>query len=224
MKELGDFKIFNDLGERELEELNEVVKHIDYGRGEIIFQEGAPSFGFYLVFDGIVKLVKRTLRGKKQILKLAGPGEFLGETTLFDKGTHIAFAKTLTEAEVGFVERGDFFYFLEKHPPTIFRIFEKMSEELKAFQSKLAERSYNSSKERLARFILKLGQEGIELSRAELAELAGVSSKTAIRTLGELEDRGFIRINDRKIEILNEDSISNLAEPFPVSLGENLII
>ncbi|MFP4588460.1 MAG: Crp/Fnr family transcriptional regulator [Candidatus Acetothermia bacterium] len=224
MTELRDFKIFSELNERDLENLRESVKAIDYGKGEIIFQEGAPSFGFYLIFEGLVKLVKRTLRGKKQILKLAGPGEFLGEATLFDKGTHVAYSKTLTDCEVGFVERGDFFYFLEKHPQTIFRIFEKMSEELKAFQSKLAERSYNSSKERLARFILSLGQKGIELSRAELAELAGVSSKTAIRTLGELEDRGFINIKDRKIEILSEENIANLAEPFPVSLDDNLII
>ncbi len=224
MKDLADFKIFADLGERELEDLREDIKTIDYGKGEIIFQEGAPSFGFYLIFEGRIKLVKRTLRGKKQILKLIGPGQFLGESTLFDKGTHIAYSKTLTDSKVGFIERGNFFYFLEKHPETVFRIFERMSVNLKAFQSKLAERSYNSSKERLARFILKLGKEGIELSRAELAELAGVSSKTAIRTLGELESRGFIRIEDRKIEILNEEKVANLAEPFPVSLGENLII
>lgn len=224
MVELGDFQIFSELSEHDLEDLRESIKTIDMGEGEIIFHEGAPAFGFYLIFDGLVKLVKRTLRGKKQILKLVGSGEFLGEATLFDKGTHIAYSKTLRDCQVGFIERGDFFYFLEKHPETIFRIFEKMSIELKAFQSKLAERSYNSSKERLARFILKLGQEEIELSRAELAQLAGVSSKTAIRTLGELESRGFIKINDRKIEILNEERISNLAEPFPVSLNDNLII
>jgi len=224
MAELKDFRIFGELDERSLGELRDQVKSIEYGKEEIIFQEGAPSFGLYLIFDGMVKLVKRTLRGKKQILKLSGPGELLGETTLFDKGTHVAYSKTLTDARIGFIERGNFFYFLEKHPKTVFRTFEKISEELKAFQSKLAERSYNSSKERLARFILRLGKEDIELSRAELAELAGVSSKTAIRTLGELEDRGFIKIEDRKIDILNEESIANLAEPFPVSLKENLII
>lgn len=224
MVDLGKIRIFNDLDEGVLSELQDEIKEIDYGSEEIIFQEGAPSFGFYLINDGLVKLVKRTLRGKKQILKLAGPGEYIGETTLFDKGTHIAFAKTLTNVEVGFIERGNFFYFLEKYPEIVFRFFAKMSEELKAFQSKLAERSYNSSKERLARFILRLGQEGIELSRSELAELAGVSSKTAIRTLGELEDRGFIKMRDRKIDILDEDSISELAAAFPITLDEHLII
>ncbi|MBS3812579.1 MAG: Crp/Fnr family transcriptional regulator [Candidatus Acetothermia bacterium] len=224
MEDIGKVKIFSDLSERSLRELQEEIKYIEYGPEEIIFQEGAPSFGFYIIHKGLVKLVKRTLRGKKQILKMSGPGEFIGETTLFDKGAHIAFAKTLTETKVGFIERGNFFYFLEKHPEIVFRIFAKMSEEMKAFQSKLAERSYNSSKERLARFILRLGKEGIELSRSELAELAGVSSKTAIRTLGELEDRGFIKMRDRKIEILDEDSIANLATTLPISLDKNIII
>lgn len=224
MVELRDFKIFSDLGPKDLATLEGMVRRIKFGQGEIIFPEGAPAFGFYLIFEGRVKLVKRTLGGKKQILKIVGPGEIIGETTLFDKGVHIAYAKTLTKSEVGFLERGDFFGFLERHPPVIFRMFEKLSEELKAFQCKLAERSYNGSKERLARIILKLGETGIELSRTELAEMAGVSSKTAIRTLGELEDRGVIQVNDRAISVLDPESLQRMAEPFPFALRNNLII
>ena len=224
MVELRDFKIFSDLSTRELEELEKLVRKIKYGRGEIIFQEGAPAFGFYLIFEGRVKSVKRTLGGKKQILKITGPGEIIGETTLFDKGVHIAYAKTIEKAVVGFIERGDFFGFLTRHMKVVFRLFEKLSEELKAFQCKLAERSYNGSKERLARIILALGESGVELSRTELAEMAGVSSKTAIRTLGELEERGIIGVDERKVTVLDPKSLQNLAEPFPVSLNKNLII
>jgi CRP/FNR family transcriptional regulator len=137
---------------------------------------------------------------------------------------HIAYAKALEDCVVGFIERGDFFQFLEKHPEVVFRIFEKLSEELKAFQCKLAERSYAGSKERLARLILSLGESGVELSRTELAEMAGVSSKTAIRTLGEMEERGFIKVKDRKIIILDPQSLKSLSEPFPLSLDDNLII
>jgi CRP/FNR family transcriptional regulator len=224
MIDLKDFRIFSDLKEKDLEKLREGVRKIQYGPGEIIFQEGAPAFGFYLIFEGMVKLVKRSMRAKSQILKIIGPGEILGETTLFDKGTHNAYAKTLDPVVVGFIERGDFFYFLERHPKTIFRLYERLSEELKAFQNKLAERSYSSSKERLARLILHLGKSGVELSRAELAEMAGVSSKTAIRTLSELENRGIIAIESRKIRILREDYLQKIMEPFSVDLNANLII
>ncbi len=224
MVDLKDFRIFSDLKGKELDKLQEAVRKINYERGEIIFPEGAPAFGFYLIFEGMVKLVKRSMRAKSQILKIVGPGETIGETTLFDKGSHNAYAKTLTPVVVGFIERGDFFYFLERHPKTIFRMYAKLSQELKAFQNKLAERSYSSSKERLARLILHLGKSGVELSRAELAEMAGVSSKTAIRTLSELESRGIIAIESRKIKILREEYLQKIVEPLSPALNPNLII
>jgi len=221
MLELKDFKVFADLKPEDLEKLGQLVRKIDYGADELIYMEGAPAFGFYLVFSGAVKVVKRSAKGKSQILKIVGPGGLLGETTLFDKGVHNAYAKTLVPSTVGFIERGDFFYFLEHHPKVIFRFFERLSLEIKAFQNKLAERSYASSKERLA---MALGRSGIELSRSELAEMAGVSSKTAIRTLGELESRGIISLDSRKINVLKEDYLRRLMEPFAVSVDEAVII
>jgi len=224
MVELKDFRIFSDLKGKDLINLQESVRTITYDRGETLFPEGAPAFGFYLVFEGMDKLVKRSMRAKSQILKIVGPGEILGETTLFDKGSHNAFAKTLEAVTVGFIERGDFFYFLERHPRTVFRLYEKLAVELKAFQNKLAERSYASSKERLARLILHLGTYGVELSRAELAEMSGVSTKTAIRTLGELESRGIISIEGRRILILREEYLRKILEPSAGDLAPNLII
>ena len=224
MVELKDFRVFADLKAEDLEKLGQLIRKIDYGADELIFMEGAPAFGFYLVFSGAVKLVKRSAKGKSQILKIVGPGGLLGETTLFDKGVHNAYAKTLVPSTVGFIERGDFFYFLEHHTKVIFRFFERLSLEVKAFQNKLAERSYASSKERLARLILALGRSGIELSRSELAEMAGVSSKTAIRTLGELESRGIISLDNRKIKVLKEEYLRRLMEPFTVSVDDSVII
>jgi len=224
MVELKHFRVFADLKTEDLEKLGQLIRKIDYGADELIFMEGAPAFGFYLVFSGAVKLVKRSAKGKSQILEIVGPGGLLGETTLFDKGVHNAYAKTLVPSTVGFIERGDFFYFLEHNTRVIFRFFEQLSLEVKAFQNKLAERSYASSKERLARLILALGRSGIELSRSELAEMAGVSSKTAIRTLGELESRGIISLDNRKINVLKEEYLHRLMEPFTVSVDDAVII
>jgi CRP-like cAMP-binding protein len=66
MVELKDFKIFSDLSPKDLSELEGKIRKIKYGRGEVIFQEGAPAFGFYLIFEGYVKLVKRTLGAKSR--------------------------------------------------------------------------------------------------------------------------------------------------------------
>jgi len=54
--------------------------------------------------------------------------------------------------------------------------------------------------------------------------MAGVSSKTAIRTLSELESRKIIAIESRRIKILREDYLQKMMEPFSVELNANLII
>ena len=77
--------LFSGLGSETLEAIREMSRSLQYPKGEVVFQEGEPAFGLYIICKGKVKLAKHSLRGKKQILKLLGPGELLGEKTLFDR-------------------------------------------------------------------------------------------------------------------------------------------
>lgn len=226
--------LFSDLGEEGQRELEKVVKSIEYEKGEIIFQEGEPAFGLYIICEGRVKLAKRSSKGKRQILKLLGPGEILGEKTMFDQETYTAYAKTLERTRVKFIERETFLSFLNKHPSVALKLIEKLSRELKGFQNKLIEASYEGSTARLARLLLMVGQEcgveeqeglyiGVELSRAELAEMAGISTETAIRTLSRLKDRRLIALDGHKIYLLDMEGLEKLTEPFLSTLKENLL-
>lgn len=64
---------------------------------------------------------------------------------------------------------------------------------------------------------------GLELSRLELAELAGLSLETAIRTLGEFRDRGFVVFRNHQIILTDEANLHRLAKPLPVIWKENLL-
>jgi len=226
--------LFADLDAKTLAEVRTMSKTVEYEKGEIIFQEGEPAFGFYIICQGQAKLAKRSPDGKVQILKLLGPGEILGEKTMFDRETYGAYAKTLSKAKLHFIEREPFMRFLEKHPSVALKLIEKLSRELKGFEDKLVETAYKGSTERLARLLLLMSKEygvqepqglyiGVELSRAELAELAGISTETAIRTLSRFKERGFIALEGSKIYILDKESLGNLAQPFAVTLRENLL-
>ncbi|MFQ5797014.1 MAG: Crp/Fnr family transcriptional regulator [Candidatus Bipolaricaulia bacterium] len=226
--------IFSDLDQEALAELDSMVRTIDYEKGEVIFHEGELSFGIYFICHGKVKLAKHSVRGKRQVLKLLGAGELLGEKTLFDRETYTAYAKTLEPSRVAFIERKEFLAFLNRHPEVSLKIIEKLSRELKAFQSKLVETSYESATERLARLLLLISKTygtedesglyiGVELSRAELAEMAGLSTETAIRTLGKLKNRNFVELDGHKICILDKAGLGKLAEPFMITLKENLL-
>ncbi len=226
--------IFSDLDQAGLEELKKLLRPIEYDKGEVIFQEGEPAFGLYIICEGRVKLAKRSSKGKRQILKLLGPGELLGEKTMFDQETYTAYAKTLEPTKVYFIERTAFLDFLRRHPEVALKLIEKLARELKAFQNRLLETSYEGSMERLARLLLTVGDNcgveedgklyiGLELSRAELAEMAGISPETAIRTLSRLRERGLIETAGHKIYILDREGLEELAEPFQPVTKENLL-
>ncbi len=226
--------VFSELNERGKQELRAMARPISYGKSELIFQEGEPAFGFYIICTGKVKLAKHTSQGKKQILKLLGSGEMLGEKSMFDREVYSAYAETLEEARLNFYAREPFLAFLEKYPKVALKVIEKLSREIKAFQDRLVEASYEGSNERLARILLMIAQVygeptekgvyiGVDLSRSELAELAGISTETAIRTLSHFKERNYVELEGPKIYIRSKENLNELAEPFEIKLKENLI-
>ncbi len=226
--------MFSDLPQGAWEELRRLMHPLHMEAGEVIFREGMPSFGLYILCRGKVKLAKHTKSGRSQVLKLLGPGEILGEKTLFDGETYTCYAKTLEPSQLMFIPRDDFLAFVRRHPEVAIKLVEKLSRELKAFGDRLVEIASRSAKERVARVIWELakafGREtgdgldvGLKLPRSELAEMASTSTETAIRILSELAERGIIRLDGARIIIRKPDTLRTLAHPFRTFLRENVL-
>lgn len=211
-----------------------MARPLEIAAGELVFREGLPAFGLYILCEGKVKVAKHTKTGHSQILKLLGPGEVLGEKTLFDRETYTCYAQTLEPSRLLFISAEEFLGFIKRHPEVALRLVEKLSRELKAFGDKLVEVTSYSAKERVARVLLELarafGREtpegldlGVELPRGEIAEMAGVTTETAIRILSELKERGILSLPGRRIVILKKEALQSLAHPFRTFLRENLL-
>ncbi len=231
--EIGCSYVFHGLPDDAWKELSPAMRPMDLGAGETVFHEGMPAFGLYIVCQGKVKVAKHTRAAHSQILKLLGPGEILGEKTLFDRETYTCYAKSLEPSRLMFIPKDDFLAFVRKYPDVALRLVEKLSREGKVFGEKLVEITSRSAKERVARVLVELyrafgtqtekGQDiGVELPRTELAEMAGVSTETAIRVLSDLKEREIIALHGPRIVILKMDNMNSLAHPFRTFLRENL--
>jgi len=226
--------LFSGLPQSARMELASLMRPLELNAGEMVFYEGLPAYGLYILCEGKIKVAKRLKGGRSQILKLLAPGEVLGEKTLFDQETYTCYAKALEPARLMFIPREDFLAFMRKYPDVAFRLIEKLSRELKAFGDKLVEISAYSAKERMARVLLELawafGREtpegldiGVELPRGEIAEMAGITTETAVRILSEFKDQGILALPGRRIVILKPEVLRSLAQPFRTFLRENLI-
>ncbi|MCR4405192.1 MAG: Crp/Fnr family transcriptional regulator [Candidatus Acetothermia bacterium] len=226
--------IFSELSPEEFARFTRLVRHVTYDAGEAVFHEGGLQFGVYVVCRGKVKVVEKSPNGKRQILKLLRAGEILGEESLFADGGYIAFARTLEPSTLAFITKDKFLEFIKEHPSVTFKLLDKLARELVAFRSKLVEVAYGSSEERLARLLLAIGEQfgraeagrvelGLDLSRTELAELAGVAPETAIRTLARLREARLIQLEGHRIILLDPQGLRQLARPLPIAVRENLL-
>ena len=75
MKNKPNPSTFSDLGAAESEALARITTLKSFATGEVVFLEGEPCRGLYIVQEGWLKAVKTSLSGREQVIRFLGPGE-----------------------------------------------------------------------------------------------------------------------------------------------------
>lgn len=104
----------------------------DYPSGAILFQEGEPADGIFLVCRGAVKLSVGSSHGDTLLLRSAGPGEILGLSATLTGQGHEVTAETTTPARLVFIKRKDFLRYLREHTDVCMRVVESLSNDVHA--------------------------------------------------------------------------------------------
>ena len=99
-------------------------------KGELLFSEGRPARGVYMLCDGRAKLSVSSENGKRLMLRVAGPGEFLGLEASLQGEAHDFTAELLDAARVAFVKRKDLLKFLRDNPVVCMEVVSRLSEHL----------------------------------------------------------------------------------------------
>lgn len=73
--------LFPKLSQAELQRLAEHGREIDLSAGDLIFAEGDPTYHFYVVLAGQIRITKQ-VGAQEQVLTVHQPGEFTGEISM----------------------------------------------------------------------------------------------------------------------------------------------
>ena len=103
--------------------------------GAIIFNEGDPPDGMYVITDGKVRIFRRA-NGHETTLALLKQGDFFGEMSLFDQKPRSATAAVVGEAELRFISAAEF-QSMSLSDPFVRQMMLKMSERLRAVDDAL---------------------------------------------------------------------------------------
>lgn len=89
-------------------ERSDAVVRMRFGAGEVIIREGDPASRFYIITDGEVEVVHRTVEGDEARLALLGAGQYFGEIALLYDVTRTATVRAVVDTTVVSIARQDF--------------------------------------------------------------------------------------------------------------------
>ena len=110
---LAKIPIFEDLNKKELKSIERILHRRTYKSDEIIFNEGDPGAGMYIIENGKVNI---TLGKKHKLLAVLSNGEFFGEMALLSETPRTATATAVLETRMLGFFQSDLFGLLETNP------------------------------------------------------------------------------------------------------------
>lgn len=109
---------------------DEIKEQSVLGKGTLLFSEGRPSRGVYMLCDGRAKLSICSDSGKRLMLRVAGPGEVLGMGACLSGEAYELSAELLDAAQVVFIKRKDLLRFLRDNPTICMEVVRHLSDDL----------------------------------------------------------------------------------------------
>jgi CRP-like cAMP-binding protein len=202
--------ILNNLPEDEFADLHAHMQEQRYGKGEIIFREGAVASGIFFIKKGKVKKYQVDQSGREQIIYVANAGELIGYHAILADERYPDSAATLEEGVIAFIPKEDFKAIMERSSVLPRRLLKALSHEFTVLANSISIFAQRSVKERLAITLIVLREKFkeetaagedivINLSRSDLANMVGTGKENIVRFLTAFKSAGILTSHSKKI-------------------------
>ena len=175
--------------------------------GRWLYGSGDAPRGLYAVLDGTALVYVALPETEDVLVHAAGPGEVFGHAAHLARGPRLATILAAEPSTFLFLSEHALARVADRHPEIWQHLTRLLYEQLGEALLVLAQTLAQPVRARLAARLLQLGKAGstnpapIGLSQGELAELLGVSRKTANRLLQTMAREGAIELHYRRIFI-----------------------
>lgn len=190
-----------------------------YKKKQTIYSEGNHPNRLYYIIKGKVKTYKSNEDGKELVTELFCPGDFLGYIALLEGSVYKDTAETLEETELAIIPKEDFEELINTNREVAQKFIRLLANNISAKETQLLGLAYNSLRKKVAEALILLQKkyhekEGteftIDISRENLATIAGTATESLIRTLSDFRNEKLIDIKEGSIIIINQKKLEHL--------------
>ena len=186
--------------------------------GTILFVEGDPVVGFYLIESGAVKISRVSQDGREYILLLLGEGDSFNEVAALDGDPNPATATAHSDATVYCILRHELRRIVYDNPDLAWAMIESISRRARHLVGMVQDLSMRSVKGRLANLLLDQAQANDAdavprmLTQEEMASRLGTVREMVGRALRSLATDGIIEFDRHRIVVLDVERLRKEAE------------
>lgn len=204
--------------------LRDEARHpeVELPRYRVIFSEGEPADRLYVIQSGMVKLGHKTLDGKENLLSIMGPSEIFGELSILDPGPRTSTATAITDVRAIVIDRPAVQHLLRTRPEIAEQLLQLTARRLRRTNAMLTDLVFTDVPGRVAKALLELAERfgdlesGLvwvphELTQVEIAQYVGGSRETVNKALNDFAQRGWLRLADKSVLILNIECLARRA-------------
>ena len=215
----------NEISEiKQIENMDDLKNYFcDYGiskalkKGEVIYREGEFCNSVFLVYKGSVKSSKIDEFGKELIINIYKDDDLFGFSSILENAHYFETTIAMEKTELMYVTKNTIQKILENNYKLSLEIFQLINDNLIEVKEQLLQMAYGSMRRKTANTILKFAQkmtrkpsDSINISRRDLAGVAGIATESLIRTLTDLKKEGIIEIEGRNIRIVDLDALESI--------------
>jgi len=202
----------------ELNLLNINSNLVEYAQRDTIIKQNSRASHIIFINSGLVKISKEMRKGKNLMLNIEGPGRFIGSSSVFGSDYFNYSVTALEPTVVSFIDTKIFREIIEKNGALGLELITQISKTNINMIDKLSSLLYKQLPGRVADIIIYFSETiynsetfTFPLTRQELAELAGTTKESIIRTLSEFKHDKIIDIERNTIKILSPKIIQTLS-------------
>jgi CRP-like cAMP-binding protein len=105
---LRSMDLFGELAEGDLARIARLLKEHKVSDNEVIFNQGDPGDGLYIVLQGRVRIATTDSFGRERVLAFYGPGEFFGDMAVLTGAPRSATASASSNGRLLHLRKDDF--------------------------------------------------------------------------------------------------------------------
>ena len=195
-----------------------------YRENQFIAHEGNAVLGLFFIQKGKVKVISSGLGGKTQVVRLTKQGDIIGHRGYGGEKYPIS-AIAIEESTICFIDNDTIYKAFMDNPELTYELMMYYSRELRKSEFKIKSQAQMNVREKVADALLccnslyNINNDYpylIQLTRQDLADLAGINTEQLSRILSEFKKDDIISVSKNEICIRNQELLNEIISPFGI--------